>query len=35
MLQPLDRSVFGPFSKAYDRACTEFLPLVFSLLTQL
>ena len=25
MLQPLDRSVFGPFSKAYDRACTECL----------
>lgn len=25
MLQPLDRSVFGPFSKAYDHACTEFL----------
>ncbi|CAC5399777.1 unnamed protein product [Mytilus coruscus] len=25
MLQPLDRTVFGPFSKAYDRECTEFL----------
>ncbi|VDI62467.1 Hypothetical predicted protein [Mytilus galloprovincialis] len=24
-LQPLDRSVFGPFNKQYDRACSEFL----------
>ena len=24
-LQPLDRSVFGPFNNAYDFACTEFL----------
>lgn len=24
-LQPLDRSVFGPFNKAYDTACSEFL----------
>jgi hypothetical protein len=24
-LQPLDKSVFGPFAKAYDRACTELL----------
>ncbi|VDH90293.1 Hypothetical predicted protein [Mytilus galloprovincialis] len=24
-LQPLDRTVFGPFSKQYDRACSEFL----------
>jgi hypothetical protein len=24
-LQPLDKSVFGPFSKAYDRACSEFM----------
>lgn len=24
-LQPLDKSVFGPFSKSYDRECTEFM----------
>ncbi|XP_041370288.1 uncharacterized protein LOC121384088 [Gigantopelta aegis] len=24
-LQPLDKQVFGPFSKAYNRTCTEFL----------
>ena len=24
-LQPLDRTVFGPFDKQYDRACSEFL----------
>ena len=24
-LQPLDKSVFGPFSKCYDRECTEFM----------
>ncbi|XP_069131674.1 tigger transposable element-derived protein 1-like [Argopecten irradians] len=24
-LQPLDRSVFGPFNKAYNRACSDFL----------
>ncbi|XP_069114296.1 uncharacterized protein [Argopecten irradians] len=25
MLQPLDRSVFGPFNKQYNEACSEFL----------
>ncbi|XP_069112283.1 tigger transposable element-derived protein 6-like [Argopecten irradians] len=25
MLQPLDRSVFGPFNRAYNQACSEFL----------
>jgi hypothetical protein len=24
-LQPLDKSVFGPFNKAYDRVCSEFM----------
>ena len=24
-LQPRDRTVFGPFDKQYDRACSEFL----------